>query len=111
MITNASDVDALTLLKRARVILTTTGWAQSKDAPKGRGWIQAVDAPVCLGFAVARAYLEHDKNWVGWSDIPDLLTSLRFETVHDCFNWNDTPGRTKEEVLARLDAAIASLEN
>ena len=103
--------DALTLLKEARVILTTMGWAQ--DAPQGEPWVQAEDAPVCLGFAIARAYWMHDRarDWIEWSDTPGLLSALKFNGSGECFRWNDTPGRTKAEVFARLDVAIASLEN
>lgn len=35
---------------------------------------------------------------------------LGFETYGSIVNWNDAPGRTKEEVLARLDERIAFYE-
>jgi hypothetical protein len=36
---------------------------------------------------------------------------LGFDNSVDLATWNDTPGRTHAEVLARLDAAISKLKS
>ncbi len=38
-----------------------------------------------------------------------VLDHLAFEETGSAINWNDAPGRTQAEVLAKVDSAIASL--
>lgn len=38
------------------------------------------------------------------------LTALGFQTEHQLFKWNDTPGRTQRGVVLRLSLAINKLE-
>ncbi len=75
---------------------------------------------------IARGWVNHapryKNTWcivetVEWLDIPILLPALGFDDggpvwggpFRAAVDWNDAPGRTKAEVLARFDAAIERL--
>ena len=81
--------------------LVEKGWCQAADARDAGGLEcasrDAEAACWCLSGAIHRACdgLAEDDAW-------DVLASL----VGDPVEWNDTPGRSKEEVLALFDKAI-----
>lgn len=71
-----------------------------------RGWVQGIgetaDGRVCLGRAITRG------NMSGFG-IAAAQRALGFSGTPELVQWNDTKGRTKEEVFALIDRAIASL--
>ena len=43
------------------------------------------------------------------ADTARVLSTLGFDSSKETIEWNDAPGRTQAEVLARFDTAIARL--
>lgn len=106
------DVEAARILREAADYIREHGWCQdSLSSPSGRvcaiGAIKSVTMPdirdgwaddarhttVVFGRFVYRRY--NDVDWSGFGHVPD---------------WNDTPGRTKEEVISALNDCAAWLE-
>jgi hypothetical protein len=88
-----------------------TGWSQdayARDASGERvplGSDQAVAWTLCGAFALA------GKDGIPMGHLPAALRALADVTEMDSLNgWNDEAGRTKEEVLDALDAAIVRVE-
>lgn len=110
------------LLRGARKYLEN-GWTRgafARDAAGApvRSWSEYATC-VCLIGALNRAYQERD-----WGDSIGLLDSV-FRRLHTAnlgpsdelplaatllAGWNDGEGRTKEEVIALVDRAIAELD-
>ena len=82
---------------------------KAKSALLQRGWRQGFRNPfhpnVCFTEALAIAL---DTPGLEGHQLDDLLrsavTHLGFEHPNQAITWNDTPGRTFEQVLNRLDA-------
>lgn len=94
-------------LSKARTILETEGWIQ--------GSYHANE-----GYCLVGAVTEANKAFRATSTYPHLIQSA-IDTGYEfgpfifddtpLFDWNDEPNRTKEEVLALIDATIARLES
>ena len=109
-------VPVLEILKRAKEILTPDGvWIQ-----RGYSWESpsvAVSVPVpqamcfCVLGAMDRAHweLEPSDEESPFGGGPEAISALgrHISQLTSIPEWNDHPGRTKESVLALLDAAIA----
>ena len=80
-----------------------------------RGWVQgeceALDGRVCIGGAYILLGFAETGRWPGWGTEGHqaYAEALGFSGTPEMVAWNDAPGRTKAEVLARFDAAIERL--
>ena len=100
--------DALRAI-RTRIV---TGWSQdayARDVSGGQvplGSDEAVSWTLCGAFALA------GKDGIPMGHLPAALRALAEVTEMESLNgWNDEAGRTKEEVLDALDAAIVRVES
>lgn len=90
----------------------------AKKAIETRGWIQNFYevgkegvGPMCLvGAGLVAALGDEFMSCNFYDDLQCLVTALGFTVPNEAFKWNDAPGRTREEVIARIDDAIARLE-
>jgi hypothetical protein len=85
------DAEVTALLKEARRELVREGWTQGQYCGERGGYC-------VMGWAFFSA--EGEALFQGFA------RALGFENDGQATQWNDEKGRTKEEVLARLDAAI-----
>lgn len=88
--------DSLMILERAKNLINAHGWTQGTYGSEDEGF--------CLMGAVSRA----NDDVIPWGAIDHLVSALGSEQI---IGWNDTFGRTKEEVLDLFDRTIARLEN
>jgi hypothetical protein len=92
------------VLRRAADLLEEFGWCQMDEARAGDEPVSVNDSRVdrfCIGGAVRRALIEltaaeHDNHPY------DYIGQVWDGNIVD---WNDAPGRTKSEVVARLREA------
>lgn len=95
--------------KRARDILSREGWIQGAQSTED-GWCwmgalhRALLAELYTGLHYPLILLSPNS---GMHEFAQALNFTGPEAVTKAVNWNDTPGRTKEQVLARLDKLIA----
>lgn len=89
-------MDTHEVLVAARNLIDREGWADH-----ARGGDRSPTGPQCAGLACTAAAGE----WGGVS--LHAVVALQDVVGEDLYQWNDTPGRTKEEVLAAFDKAIA----
>lgn len=93
-------------LRRAKQYLLDHGW--SPDGP------QTADGKVCAAYAIG--YCQAYGNYKNYRTFAKAIPIVGTEDIHDVNlpinigRWNDTPGRTFEEVLAAYDRAIALAE-
>ena len=97
---------ASTLLRKAKRVIETKGWTQNKYHTKGDGY--------CVAGAIVQA--EHPKSFKEKSyfanDRTDgpfkyLRLAIRVRRNYPVSQWNDRHSRTKKQVLAAFDRAIA----
>lgn len=95
------------LMLSAASIIERDGWCQnSMTSPSGQ---------VCLEGALLRAYGVKFDHHTGASQMPpnavfDVLMTIKNRLGGTRpFDWNDTPGRTKEEVVTKLRAVALGL--
>lgn len=97
-------MSALQVLEGARRRLET-GWVQGFFAADENGDGVDVNSPLacrwCSGGAIR---VESDEDGVYYAARCLLTTAIESISIAD---WNDEPGRTKEEVLEAFDKAIA----
>lgn len=101
----------LGILKGAREILAspnrwTTGIGARDRYGEKTGFDEKSACRWCLWGALCRAAGRMLSDEI---DVA-ILDALGFKYGTDIFEWNDAPNRTHAEVLAKLDAAIASEE-
>ncbi len=84
-------------LRRARALIAA-GWTQGAYAISGCYCAQGALTKAGIGERTFRLHID------GQSLHPMVSTSALIE-------WNDTHGRTKEDVLAMFDASIAALRS
>src|SRR6267154_2742027 len=83
-----------------------------------QGWCQGAARRLCsdgsMAYCVGRALHValggyDSKSKLDYVRISNIVAraALPFGTIHDIPGWNDDPGRTKKEVLAVMDKAIA----
>jgi hypothetical protein len=92
---------AAEILRNAKELLIRDGWCQKL--------LVSPDGEHCMLGAINSFYRCHEHVYRAYQC---LRISIGGE--HDCpsvlANWNDTPGRTVDEVLAKFDEAIALAE-
>lgn len=96
-------------LELAADILDTTGWCQNRGYHDGKR---------CVSSAIGAAAIELTSG-ERWADFQGMAYTVMLHTVRDAHKavyrvtgdelaaWNDTPGRTVEEVVATLRKAAA----
>ena len=92
----------------ARQVLAEMGWCRGVPAMDEEGeWRRATSPKAVVFCALGAVDRVTDHNPFLQNDVNRLLSDL---SGHPILTWNDAPGRTKEEVIALFDQAIASLE-
>lgn len=88
-------------LRKAADLIEANGWWQSKsDSDCGNNQHICVAMAIDMAITADRA---SGKKTVPFNDAKEQLE--RHLGVTDVIAWNDTPGRTKDEVIAALRAA------
>ena len=92
------DSPAIAILRKAKNILEVRGWCQDQFCDWETG-------SYCMIGALCRAHAMANGSGSLYEDVEDRLMGA----IHsnDIPMWNDIQGRTKEEVLAAFDRAIA----
>ena len=108
--------NALLILKEARA-LVEKGWTQNAEARNKRGAeCSKLDRHACAwcitGAMDAVSYKRFTLASLDWQEAVRAIRIAINRDVEYTFlsDWNDAPGRKKEEVLAVFDKAIESLE-
>jgi hypothetical protein len=104
----SNDTNAtVAILQHARDLLAA-GWCQGKSAIGSHaGRVSPLDSEAC-SFCVSGAF---DRSWIdlGLTLANDIAARRAFQAVigwSSIINWNDTPGRTKADVLDAFTRAI-----
>jgi hypothetical protein len=88
-----------------------TGWSQDAYARDASGEQVALGSDEAVAWTLCGAFALAGKDGIPMGDLPAALRALADVTRMESLNgWNDEAGRTKEEVLDALDAAIARVE-
>ncbi len=96
------------VLEKAKDLLLVKGWGQGFSSRR---------ETLCLGEALARPFQEADDEL--YNKVKDLIALEIGDASQDIFmrpaitsivHWNDSPGRTKQEVIALLDKAIEKVD-
>jgi hypothetical protein len=99
--------ETVELLKAAKVVLNDYGWIQGDTGNRHVGFcaLGAVrEAATGQDFGIAAMILRPNA-------YDALVDASRSEALVPVSTFNDTPGRTKDEVLALFDRAIAQVES
>ena len=100
--------DALRAI-RSRI---TTGWSQDAYARNAFGEQVALGSDEAVSWTLCGAFALAGKDGTPMGHLPAALRVLAEVTEMESLNaWNDEAGRTKEEVLDALDAAIVRVES
>lgn len=92
------------VLVQAKQILVQQGWCQGQYTDnKGR---------CCMSEAIQRVHNPDPKHsWLSEEDGTSQAHSFLYKFLRGSIaKWNDTDGRTQEEVLSKLDEAIEAAE-
>lgn len=101
------QADALRAI-RARI---ETGWSQAAFARDAFGEQVVLGSDEAVSWTLCGAFALAGKDGIPMGHLPAALRALTEVTEMESLNgWNDEAGRTKDEVLAALDAAIARVE-
>ncbi len=101
------NLDAVSLIKEAKQVLRKRGWFQG-------GMQASPDGPCCLLHAIQVSAGMR----ISLGDIePELPVDIAYQTLlkvtgsemNRLGRWNDTAGRTVEQVMGALDSAIKEL--
>jgi hypothetical protein len=103
----AMSTDALRAV-RARI---EAGWSQVADARDASGAEVRVGGADAVAWSLASAFALAGKDGIPMNRLPVALRALSAVTGMDSLErWNDQEGRTKQDVLDALDAAIEHVE-
>ena len=94
-----AEVTAADVLERAADLLEEFGWCQDDYGSRREGTL-------CLFGAFQEARRDFGLPMSGWSE--DYLRPFRAVGILAPIWWNDRPGRTKAEVVAKLREAAAA---
>jgi len=103
---NAPSKDKL-VLQRARDIVAA-GWAQGGSAESGLASYRENESSHCAMNALCISLCDMPGRH-GLPAFEHAAQLLGFDWLGAVWAWNDAPGRTKVEVIARFDEAIARL--
>ena len=101
------------MTKTLEVSIETKILTKAKEEIEKYGWIQNAHGDRRRGYCVIGALEAADPDWVDYDKharalfsgvIPSGVTEDKESRI---LVWNDKPGRTKEDVLAAFDTAIA----
>lgn len=100
-------------LKRARHLLIEKGWTQRVAARDARGDPVSVDSPRAACFCVGGAIMAASVKGVDYVEARNHFAHFALSAPGSVSPsvvaaFNDHPGRTREEVIAKLDEAIAA---
>ncbi len=108
--TSVESFHLLTALRQARGLLAS-GWAQDFFARDCDGHFTDYANPkACAWCVIGAVYRVVGEVSNSGPKAERTFLALGFSGWPAAARWNDTEGRTKEEVLARFDEAIARLE-
>lgn len=101
-------MDVKQVLIEARRLIAEKGWTQGVNARNSKG---RVVKPTYKGAVCFCIYGALGRVVEELSEVHDEAVALLEHEVQPKFvsEWNDTPGRTREEVLAVFDRAIGEL--
>lgn len=104
---------ALAILKEARALIDEKGWTQGAHARDDRGVIVETESPKAVCFCVSGALRQarvnlHEGLFDGLAGAADWFKEAA--AIRSIPAWNDAPTRTKVDVLAVFDKAIALAE-
>lgn len=97
------------ILQNARLLLST-GWTQHAAARDEQGVPISANSPRAVVFCLVAAIQRSAETIPSFnrSDRPQLFLLLGFPAgEREAEQWNEDPTRTQEDVLARLDSALA----
>lgn len=95
------------VLKKAKALIEERGWCR-REYKDTRGCYCSLGACyVASGYEVEGASVLHDGDVTAYATAEKALERAIDSAV---IRWNDSPGRTKDEVLAAFDKAIALAE-
>jgi hypothetical protein len=97
-------VKASEVLERAGRLLEEREWLQGVYGAGPNGEIADENAPDCPGFCLMGALKNVLGGWKGTADAEHFIDEV-IRDIHGAEHWNDTPGRTKQEVLEALSKA------
>lgn len=102
-------MSALEILRGARALLVDKGWVQGVAAVDGDGYcVGSSKATVCRLCALGAIWRSAGGSLTKEAiDVEAVMNKVAGGSIAE---FNDAPGRTKDEVLAAFDKAIASLE-
>ena len=93
------------ILAAASELLVTKGWTQGESAKDKDGYCVPSYSPRATCYCLIGAIEKVAPSWDGLEARDALRRVLGVDNI---VKWNDTPGRTKEEVLKAIDGAIMS---
>ena len=104
------ELDSVEVLKRARE-LVANGWTRKTIARDANGRFVTVLSREATSFCVVGGLMRAQSEMGGFITrnlrrVLEIAADIEYRDIAD---WNDEPGRTKEEVLAVYDKAIESL--
>ena len=95
-------------LIEARNLIEKKGWGQGHYAVDDDGVTVGIDSPDACRFCTMGAIYAANRTY-SESVVQDLVQALGFDNSGEVLLWNDSPSRTKDQVLARFDRAIKEL--
>lgn len=106
------DLNSLQVLQTARKFLDDYGWIQGDYGHEDIGFcaIGAIWTAVWKFFPRGTGEQRERGGRLAGRAAKQLKDSIAWPFSSTLASWNDEPGRTKEEVLALFDSAIATLE-
>jgi hypothetical protein len=97
-------------LRNVRVRIAS-GWSQEADARDALGQEVPLAAEQAVAWTLSSAFALAGKDGIPMNHLPAALRALRAVTgMSSLDGWNDEAGRTKQEILDALDAAIECVE-
>lgn len=98
----------VTTKSRDQIVLEKARTRVAKRWKQHGGIRRCASDPWCMLVACTDIDTAH---FVPYFSLSPFARLLGFETWTDAVEWNDAPGRTQAEVLARFDAAIERLSH
>lgn len=98
------------VLRKAKALIEERGWTQGEYVSRDGAHCARGACYVASGSHVLPMYpvghIDDSANDAQYA----LASAIGKELLHSVSDWNDEPGRTKKEVLAAFDKAIALAE-